>query len=364
MIEIKNLKKNFNGIPVLSDVNASIREGEVISVIGSSGAGKSTLLRCLNLLETPDGGEILFKGQNILDRKSNIRAVREKMGMVFQSFNLFHHLTAAENLMLGPVNLLGKRRGEAYARALSLLNMVGLEEKAAAYPSELSGGQKQRVAIARALAMEPDVILFDEPTSALDPTMVDEVLAIMRRLAKQGMTMLVVTHEMRFAREASSRVFYMDEGAVYEEGPPQQVFESPRREKTRSFVLKLKSLHAEILGKTFDFYGLDGKIASFGYKQGLAPKQINLIQLAVEELILGIIMPALGGEIPISLSIHYREDTDETEVITSMQANEDNLLEMGKEFSLDILKGLFRSVSSYRQDKTLFIKVVAAKSNS
>ena len=358
MIEIKNLKKIFNGTPVLKDVNASVHEGEVISVIGSSGTGKSTLLRCLNLLEAPDGGEILFKGQNILDRKTNIRAIREKVGMVFQGFNLFHHLTSAENLMLGPVNLLGSSRGEAYEKALSLLNMVGLAEKAAAYPSELSGGQKQRVAIARALAMEPDVILFDEPTSALDPTMVDEVLAIMRRLAKQGMTMIVVTHEMRFAREASSRIFYMDEGIIYEEGPPKQIFESPRREKTRSFVLKLKSFHAEIAGETFDFYGLDGKIAEFGYKQGLAAKQISLIQLAVEELILGIIMPALGGEIPVSLSIHYKEDTDEAEVIASAQTNEDDILEMGKEFSLDILKGLFSSVSSYRQDKTLFIKVV------
>ena len=327
MIEVRNLKKNFNGVPVLNGVNASIEEGEVISVIGSSGTGKSTMLRCLNLLETPDSGEILFKGRNILAPDANIRAAREKISMVFQNFNLFHHLMIAENLMLGPVNLLGKSRREAYEKAVELLNMVGLGEKTTAYPSELSGGQKQRVAIARSLAMEPDVILFDEPTSALDPTMVDEVLAIMRRLAKQGMTMLVVTHEMRFARDVSSRVFYMDEGTVYEEGAPQQIFEAPRREKTRAFVFKLKSLYAEIIGKSFDFYGLNSRITEFGFRQMLTPKQINRIQLAVEELIVGILIPGLGAQTPIELSIHYNEEAGKAEVTASTRTEKNNLLE-------------------------------------
>ena len=358
MIEIRNLTKNFGGVPVLRGINASVEDGEVISIIGSSGTGKSTMLRCINLLEMPDGGEILFKGENILSTDANIRVVREKVCMVFQNFNLFHHLMVAENLMLGPVNLLGKSRREAYEKAMGLLDMVGLKEKATAYPSELSGGQKQRVAIARALAMDPEVILFDEPTSALDPTMVDEVLAIMRRLAKQGMTMLVVTHEMRFARDVSSRVLYMAEGIIYEEGPPQQIFGDPHREKTRSFVLKLKSLHDEIIGKSFDFLGLNSRITEFGYRQNLTPKQIGRIQLAVEELVSGILVPALGEESPIRLAVHYMEENDNIEVVVSVQTNQDDLLETDNKLSLDILKGLFASVSSYRQDESIFIKVV------
>jgi polar amino acid transport system ATP-binding protein len=358
VIEIKNLTKQFNGVPILKGVNARVEAGEVISIIGSSGTGKSTMLRCLNLLETPDGGEILFKGQNILSAGANIRTVREKVGMVFQNFNLFNHLMVAENLMLGPVNLLGKSRREAHEKALMLLDMVGLLDKAKAFPAELSGGQKQRVAITRALAMDPEVILFDEPTSALDPTMVDEVLSIMRRLAKEGLTMLVVTHEMRFAREVSSRVFYMDEGVVFEEGPPKQIFEEPRHEKTRSFVLKLKSFNERITSRSFDFPGLNSKITEFGYRQNLTPKQIGRIQLAVEELVINVLMPGLNGEIPIELAVYHREENDEIEVIVSAETDRDILAESDNKLSLDILKGLFASLISYRQGEMFFIKVV------
>ena len=219
MISIQHLKKVYPNVTPFSDVNVKIEKGEVISIIGPSGTGKSTLLRCLNLLETPTSGEIIVDGEAITAKGADISAVRRKMGMVFQAFNLFSHLTVIENIMLGPVDLLKLSRQEAYDEGMHLLNTVGLAEKALSYPDELSGGQKQRVAIARALAMKPEIILFDEPTSALDPTMVSEVLSVIRSLAREGLTMMIVTHEMKFARDVSTRIFYMDEGGIYEDGP-------------------------------------------------------------------------------------------------------------------------------------------------
>ena len=236
MISVSHLQKNFNGVRVLKDVNAEIRKGEVISIIGPSGTGKSTFLRCLNRLETPDGGRIVVDGQDVTDPKTDIPAVRRKMGMVFQNFNLFGNLTVLGNVMAAQCDLLKKTPAEAKAKAMELLARVGLAEKANALPDKLSGGQKQRIAIARALAMDPDIILFDEPTSALDPTMVGEVLAVIKDLAKTGMTMLIVTHEMGFARDVSTRIFYMDEGVVYEEGTSDEIFNRPRKPKTIDFV--------------------------------------------------------------------------------------------------------------------------------
>ncbi|MEG2138160.1 MAG: amino acid ABC transporter ATP-binding protein, partial [Oscillospiraceae bacterium] len=224
MISIRHLKKEYpNAIP-FSDITADIQSGEVISIIGPSGTGKSTLLRCLNLLDAPTSGEIFVDGINITEKGADVSALRRKMGMVFQSFNLFSHLSVIENIMLGPVDLLKLSRQDAYDEGMRLLTTVGLAEKAFNFPDELSGGQKQRVAIARALAMKPEIMLFDEPTSALDPTMVGEVLAVMRTLTKEGLTMLIVTHEMKFAQAVSSRVFYLDQGGIYEDGPPEQVF--------------------------------------------------------------------------------------------------------------------------------------------
>ena len=236
MISVSHLQKSFNGVPVLKDVNAEIKRGEVISIIGPSGTGKSTFLRCLNRLETPDGGRIVVDGQDVTDPKTDIPAVRRKMGMVFQNFNLFGNLTVIGNIMAAQCDLLKKTPAEAKAKAMELLARVGLAEKANALPDELSGGQKQRIAIARALAMDPDIILFDEPTSALDPTMVGEVLTVIKDLAKTGMTMLIVTHEMGFARDVSTRIFYMDEGVVYEEGTPDEIFSCPKKPKTIDFV--------------------------------------------------------------------------------------------------------------------------------
>lgn len=236
MIEVKNLKKSYKDHLVLNGVNETIKKGEKVVIIGPSGSGKSTFLRCLNLLETPTSGEIWFEGKNITDPKTNINLIRQKMGMVFQQFNLFPHLTVQENIMLAPVKLKLISKEEAEVRAQELLKRVGLPDKANAYPKQLSGGQKQRIAIARSLAMNPDVILFDEPTSALDPEMVGEVLGLMKELAEDGMTMVCVTHEMGFAREVATRVLFMDGGNIQEQNSPDEFFESPKNERLKSFL--------------------------------------------------------------------------------------------------------------------------------
>ncbi|MBQ0166505.1 MAG: amino acid ABC transporter ATP-binding protein [Treponema sp.] len=236
MIDVKNLKKSFGNLVVLSDISTTIEKGEKVVVIGPSGSGKSTFLRCLNRLEEPDGGTILFEGEDITSKKCDIDLHRQKMGMVFQHFNLFPHLTVLQNITLAPVTLKLKTKEEAEAKARSLLERVGLADKADAYPSTLSGGQKQRIAIVRALAMDPDVMLFDEPTSALDPEMVGEVLGVMKQLADEGMTMVVVTHEMGFAREVADRVLFMYDGVILEEGTPDEVFNHPKEERTQQFL--------------------------------------------------------------------------------------------------------------------------------
>ena len=241
LIQVKNLEKHFDGgsIRALNGVSADIRRGEVVVVIGPSGSGKSTFLRCLNLLERPTEGAVIFDGVDITDPKVNIDLHRQKMGMVFQHFNLFPHMTILKNMTLAPMKLLKKSQKDAEAQARSLLERVGLGDRAGSYPSQLSGGQKQRIAIVRALCMDPEVMLFDEPTSALDPEMVGEVLEVMKELAKEGMTMAVVTHEMGFAREMADRVIFMAEGKIVEEGTPEEIFTSPKQPRTRDFLAKV-----------------------------------------------------------------------------------------------------------------------------
>ena len=239
MIQIKNLHKSFNENEVLKGIDDNIEKGEVVVIIGPSGSGKSTFLRCLNLLEVPTSGEIIFEGTNITDRKIDINKIREKMGMVFQQFNLFPHKTVLENLIIAPVMVKKISEEDAKKKAYDLLGRVGLVDKADAYPASLSGGQKQRIAIARALCMEPDVMLFDEPTSALDPEMVGEVLSVMKDLAKEGMTMVVVTHEMGFAREVGDRILFMDNGKIVEEDSPQEIFNNPKNPRTIDFLSKI-----------------------------------------------------------------------------------------------------------------------------
>lgn len=239
MIEINNLYKSFNDTQVLNGITENIKKGEVVVIIGPSGSGKSTFLRCLNLLEVPTNGEIIFEGTSINDNKNDINKIREKMGMVFQQFNLFPHKTILENLIIAPIVVKKIKEEDAKKKAYDLLKKVGLLDKANAYPASLSGGQKQRIAIARALCMEPDVMLFDEPTSALDPEMVGEVLAVMKDLAKEGMTMVVVTHEMGFAREVGDRILFMDGGKILEEGSPQEIFNNPKHIRTIDFLSKV-----------------------------------------------------------------------------------------------------------------------------
>ncbi|MBE6999524.1 MAG: amino acid ABC transporter ATP-binding protein [Clostridia bacterium] len=239
MITVKNLSKQFGHLKVLNGINVEINKGDVVCVIGPSGSGKSTFLRCLNLLEKPTGGQIIFEGDDLTSKKVNLNLHRQKMGMVFQQFNLFPHMSVLDNLTCAPIMLKKVPKEQAETKAMELLERVGLADRANAYPKQLSGGQKQRVAIVRALCMEPDVMLFDEPTSALDPEMVGEVLDVMKQLAKEGMTMVVVTHEMGFAREVANRVLFLDEGVIMEEGSPEGIFSHPTSPRLQSFLSKV-----------------------------------------------------------------------------------------------------------------------------
>lgn len=345
MITVKHLNKTFYDGPqpltVLRDVNCEITKGEVISIIGPSGTGKSTFLRCLNRLEQPTGGQIEIDGQDILAPKADVYRLRQKMGMVFQNFNLFDHLTIIDNITLAPCTLLGQTKADAESRALELLDMVGLRDKAGSLPQELSGGQKQRVAIARCLAMNPQIILFDEPTSALDPTMVSEVLAVIRQLASQGMTMAIVSHEMQFVRDVSTRVFFMYDGIIYEEGTPEQIFEHPQKDVTKSFINRIRTLEFELQDRHFDLYEMFGKAQRFCSKYGLGDKMFLKVEHVIEEMT-SEIMPF---DTPVSVEIAYSEKTGGLSItftqngyaaetgILSKPDSEDNV-------SLTLLRGL------------------------
>lgn len=351
MIEVSHLKKTYsNGLQVLRDVNATIGKGEVISIIGPSGTGKSTFLRCLNLLETPSGGSITVNGEDLLSSKTNVPNLRRKMGMVFQSFNLFNHLSIMDNLCIGPMKLLGKSRQEAEARAMELLAMVGLAEKANVMPSQLSGGQKQRIAIARCLSMDPEIILFDEPTSALDPTMVSEVLGVIRTLAKQGMTMVIVTHEMRFARDVSTRIFYMDQGIVYEQGTPEQIFENPKEERTRIFINRIRDYHYIITSPQYDLYQLQGGMAQFCAKYFLPPVVQFNVQLLSEEVLQ--VIPLDKGE--VDLALRYSEKTGMISLELQMPAGIASVLNnpdfAPDELSMSIIEGLCETIEEQMEE--------------
>ncbi len=338
VIQIAHLTKVYPNVTPLKDVNAEIRRGEVISIIGPSGTGKSTLLRCLNRLEAPTGGSVVVFGQELTTAKATqLSAVRRRMGMVFQSFNLFAHLTIIENIMLGPVELLGCSRQEAYDRGMELLRKVGLGEKALNYPDELSGGQRQRAAIARTLAMGPEIVLFDEPTSALDPTMVGEVLAVIRGLASQGLTMLIVTHEMKFARDVSTRVFYMDQGVIYEDGTPEQVFGHPKTDRCQAFVLRLKTYRCTITTKDFDFIGASTDIDSFARKQLLSAQQSLKFQQIFEELCVSCVLPQLPeAGCHVDFVAACSEDGSECRVVLTWSGEAFDPLQQGEEISVKL----------------------------
>ncbi len=312
MISIRHLSKTFRNpdgstVTVLKDVNCEIGQGEVISIIGPSGTGKSTLLRALNMLEPPTGGEILVDGENIMAKGYPLDKLRRKMGMVFQGFNLFEHMTVLENIIYAPMRLRGVTRAQAEEEALELLKKVGMAQKAGVYPDSLSGGQKQRVAIARSLAMHPDVILFDEPTSALDPTMVGEVLSVIRQLAKDGLTMLIVTHEMRFARDVSTRIFFMNEGIIYEDGSPEQIFGHPVHSATKAFVNRIQKVVFEVDSDSYDFLQIHTGINQFCLKYNLSDKA-GLAYSLVKEMLFG----HLSGLRPLTVRLTHAELSGET----------------------------------------------------
>lgn len=339
MIRLEHIRKEYPGVVPLEDVSAEIRDGDVISVIGPSGTGKSTLLRCINMLETPTSGSIWLDDTEITAPGCDLSKVRQKMGMVFQSFHLFSHLSVIENLMLAPIDLLGQSRQEAYDKGLELLKTVGLGDKAKSYPDQLSGGQKQRVAIARTLAMGPEIILFDEPTSALDPAMVGEVQAVIRELSRSGKTMMIVTHEMEFARSICNRVFYMDEGGIYEEGPPEQVFQNPVRERTRRFIRRLQILELVVDSRNYDFAAVESRIREHCRKQHLSPSLQNRLQLVFEELVHQQLVRGSGLS-TIKLLVEIPQEQNSCTVTICYGGEKHDVLEDADPLSRKVLEGL------------------------
>lgn len=353
IIRVENLEKRFGDNVILQNVNAEIQKGEVISIIGPSGSGKSTFLRAINFLDPPTGGSVYFDGEEI--NKKNINAVRRKMGMVFQNFGLFSHLNVTENLCVGPMKLMGKTRSEAEATAAELLKTVGLTDHALHFPGQLSGGQKQRVAIARCLAMEPEVILFDEPTSALDPTMVGEVMAVIRSLSKTGLSIVIVTHVMSFAQEVSSRVFYMDEGGIYETGTPAEIFTAPKRPKTQSFIYSIRSFQYEITSKSFDYVAMLSGIDHFCFSHAVDDKIATKLRLIAEELVINIVVPKFGA---CSLTVSFSEKLDRYEVtVTYLGGGEDALATAEDELATMMLRGTASGVEHTTQNGSDTLKL-------
>ena len=342
MISVKNLCKSYDGLQILKDVNIDFPDGSTTVIIGGSGCGKSTLLRCLNLLEKPDCGTIEIDGEDIVTAK-NVDKLRQKLGMVYQSFNLFSHLSVLEKIILAPMKVKKISKEEAISKAYELLKMVGMENRATHMPDQLSGGQKQRVAIARALAMEPEVMLFDEPTSALDPTMVDEVETVIKRLVDSGMTSIIVTHEMRFARNIASNILFLAEGGVYEEGSPDQIFDNPQKDLTRRFIYRSR-MYEEALNKTdIDIYELCSRIRQYAIAYGLTRKQSKGIEYFCEELIYPLIM--FNNAV---LRIIADENRNEYSITAEFKGlNKDPLsLECIDELGLSIVKAYSSSLNS------------------
>jgi polar amino acid transport system ATP-binding protein len=319
MIELLHLQKAYPNATPLKDVCTTIHKGDVIAVIGASGCGKSTLLRCINMLDPPTGGKIIVGGEDITAPGYDLNRLRMKIGMIFQSFNLFLHQSIIENVMQPQMKLLGRSKQEAYDKAYSLLSVMGLSKQQFQFPDQISGGQQQRVAIARALAMDPEVLLFDEPTSALDPTMVGEVQAVIYELAKRGTTMLLVTHDMNFARNVSNRVFYMDEGGIYEDGTPEQIFQNPQKEKTRRFIRGISSLTVKIDNGVFDLSKTVSDIEKFAARQGLDARMGHKLVMIFEELC-AIYFPE-KAEQGFCASIVFEYDKEEDAVMLSIDHN-------------------------------------------
>ena len=354
LIKIEHLRKEYPNVTPLKDVSVEINKGDVISVIGPSGMGKSTLLRCLNRLEEPTSGSVTLDGEVITSPTCDIPRVRRRMGMVFQSFNLFNNLTVIENITVAPIKLLKVPREEAYKEGMELLEWVGLAEKENVYPDSLSGGQKQRVAIVRAIAMHPEIILFDEPTSALDPTMIEDVLSIIRSLAGQGMTMMIVTHEMKFARDVSNRVFYMDEGGIYEEGTPEEIFDHPEKEKTRIFIRRLKTLELEVLSPTLDYAGVIDKIRKFCRDTMQEASVSRNMMLCFEEIAVQNIIRKFGKDTsiyPIVIDAEYSEAGGTNSMNFTWGGEEYNPIACEDDLSSTIVRGIVKDIRYSRDEK-------------
>lgn len=359
MITIEHLRKEYENATPLKDVSVTIKKGEVISIIGPSGTGKSTFLRCINHLEEPTSGTILIDGEDIGAKDCKLHKIRQKMGMVFQTFNLYNHMNVVENIMYAPVKVLGLSKKEAYERGMKLLRTVGLAEKELNYPDELSGGQKQRVAIARTLAMEPEIILFDEPTSALDPTMVAEVLSVIKRLAQEGMTMLIVTHEMWLAKSVSTRIFYMDQGTIYEDGTPDQIFNHPQKELTRRFINGLDGIHKTFLRDKLDYLGLISEIHAFALKKMFTPSLVFRIESVMEEVYIQAILPTLDDKTKMHFALEYSEKNSLCEVHFRWKAPQANPLSNMDDISHKLAQHSTKSIT-YQYTEDGYNEILAA----
>ncbi len=362
MFKIDNISKRYeNGVEPIHGLSILINKGDVISLIGPSGTGKSTFLRCLNMLDPPTDGDIYFQDEKITEKGYDVTKLRKRVGMVFQSFNLFNHLTTIENIMMPQEKLLNRSRQEAYDKGMELLGMVGLSDRALQYPDQLSGGQKQRVAIARAMTMDPEVLLLDEPTSALDPTMVDEVNEVIKKLASSGMTILIVTHDMAFARDISSRVFYMDEGVVYEEGTPDEIFDDPKKPKTIQFIKKLFVLEEDIDSRDFDFSDLTKRIYELMTQVKSFGNIWNNSVLLLDELIRNMLFQVLKDTFHIHLNMQCRRNSillligyDGEELDLASLIREKSLIPVGSDDSDDWLPVSARVIRAYAKEITYF----------
>ena len=344
LLRVEHLRKEYGDVTPLRDVSFEVEEGEIISIIGPSGTGKSTLLRCINQLVEPTSGRVWFDGEEITDPACRISLVRQKMGMVFQQFNLFPDRTILENVIEAPIRLLKMPEEQAAKKGMELLSAVGLADKADRYPEELSGGQQQRAAIARAVIMEPRIMLFDEPTSALDPSTISEVQIVIRNLARRGMTMLIVTHELRFAREISTRVFYMDEGGICEDGTPEQIFEHPRMENTRRFIRGVRTLSLRIdAAESFDYPGAFSAMQKYGADNMFDRARISRMWSAFEEIVMLSLIPHLeqsGKGYPVTVDIQYAEADDELTVKICYGGDPYDPLNGGQSLAVGVIRAI------------------------
>lgn len=356
MIDIINLRKEYENVTPIQNITTTINKGDVISVIGPSGTGKSTLLRMINMLERPTSGQIIIDGEDITVKGYPLHKLRQKVGMVFQSFNLFNHMTVIENVCYAPMVIKHMNVKAAYEKGLELLDMVGLGQFAYSYPHMLSGGQKQRAAIARTLAMDPDIILFDEPTSALDPTMVGEVESVIKVLKETGYTMMLVTHDMNFAEKIANRVFYLDEGCIYEEGTPEEIFRKPKKEKTKTFVKRLKEFECSFDSQACDYPALRVKLDQFAYKNEIPYSESKKNMAIVEELIFGMLLPRFeNGKSTLNLKLTYSDLLKDTRIEAFWSDIDIDILSKENKMSMDII-GLYSSSIS-QNNNSIRIKV-------